>query len=283
MIDDHWDDIDGLEFCPWVGPNYEKSVFEIRILVMGESTYLGSNETEEQYQSLRGKDGLAYFINHDVLAYRDGKWTAGFWTKWINCLFGQRTASLSERQLMLDNVAYWNYADGPPLGGHSTYPRDDDLRRANAKLRKVITKLEPDLVILMSSRLWHNLSEGDDRFATDPNAAQGTVCQDQAGDVKFSFLSIRHPRRFQERDCCAIRRAIEGLGGHQPGRQGTSHSSEAAPPKSQGDPSDAVDRQPWHTLLDAILDAGHPNASAAIEHLLKYFEASAPPPEEPRA
>jgi hypothetical protein len=39
MIDDHWDDIDGLEFCPWVGPNYEKnSVFGIHILVMGEST-----------------------------------------------------------------------------------------------------------------------------------------------------------------------------------------------------------------------------------------------------
>ena len=213
MIDDHWDDIDGLVFCPWVGPNYEKSVFEIRILVMGESTYLGSNETMEQYQELRKEYGLAYFIKHDILPYRNGDWTAGFWTKWINGLLDRRTTSLSERQTVLDSVAFRNYADGPPLDGHSTPPHCDDLKRANGKLRKVITKLEPNLVILMSRRLWPNLSEGDDRFAADPKAPHGTVCKDQVGDVKFSFLSICHPRGFsRKRDWCAIRNALESHG-----------------------------------------------------------------------
>jgi hypothetical protein len=215
MIDDHWDDIDGLAFRPWVGPNYEKNpVFGIRILVMGESTYLGPSETEEQYQELRKMLGVAYFIKHDILPYRDGVWKkAVFWTKWINGLLGRQMCCLRERQTVLDGVAFWNYADGPPLNGHSTPPRCDDLKRANGKLRKVITKLEPNLVILMSRRLWPNLSEGDDRFATDPNAVHGTVCKDKVGDVRFSFLSICHPRGFsRKRDWCAIRSALESYG-----------------------------------------------------------------------
>jgi hypothetical protein len=213
MIDDHWDDIDGLEFRPWVGPNYyERSIFKIRILVMGESTYLDPSETMEQYQGLRKEYELAYFIEHDILPYRNGVWkTSVFWTKWINGLLGRQMCCLRERQMVLDSVAFWNYADGPPLNLPGTPPHCDDLKRANGKLRKVITKLEPNLVILMSRRLWPNLLKGDDRFAADPNAVHGAVCKDEVGGVKFSFLSICHPRGFsRKRDWCAIRSALEG-------------------------------------------------------------------------
>ncbi len=37
--------IDGLVFCPWKGPRYVDPIFGIRILVMGESTYLGPHES----------------------------------------------------------------------------------------------------------------------------------------------------------------------------------------------------------------------------------------------
>ncbi|MGO9259150.1 MAG: hypothetical protein ACLQU1_22940 [Bryobacteraceae bacterium] len=134
-------------------------------------------------------------------------------------MFGRQTASLSERQAVLDSVAFWNYADGHPLDGHSTFPREADLGLANRKLKKVVAKLEPDLVILMSIRLWPYLSRGDDAFAIDPNANHGIVCQDNLGDVKeISFLRVRHPTRgFRQEDRCAIGHAIEALGGQQPG------------------------------------------------------------------
>jgi hypothetical protein len=215
MVDDRWDDIDWLVFCPWVGQNYEKnSVFRIRILVMGESTYLGLNDSWELYKKQRGEVRLEWFIKYGILPYRDGVSKASaFWTKWINGLLGRQMCCLRERQMVLDSVAFWNYADGLPLDGHSTYPRGDDLKRANGKLRKVITKLEPNLVILMSRRLWPNLSEGDDGFAANPHAPHGTVCKDQVGGVKFSFLSICHPRGFsRKRDWCAIRSALESYG-----------------------------------------------------------------------
>ena len=283
MIDDHWDDIDGLEFCPWVGPDYEKSVFEIRILVMGESTYLGPNETMEQYEKLRKKIGAAYFIKHDILPYRNGKWTARFWTTWINGLLGRQTCCLRERQMVLDNVAFWNYADGPPLDRNRKSPPQQVLHQTNVKLREVIKKLQPDLAILMSRGLWPYLSQGSGAFAIDPSAAHGTVYKDQVDDVSFRFLSINHPSGgFGERDCRAIRSAIEGLRGRQPKQQGTFRTGEAAPPNA------GMTRQiPLAAGLGtlSLTQSSTPTTERHCCHsaLLKYFEASMPPPEEPGA
>jgi hypothetical protein len=58
---------------------------------------------------------------------------------------------------------------------------------------------------------------------------------------------------------------------------------ETMPPKSQDDQSDPSGRQAWHARLDTILDAGDPNATAAVQYLLNCFEASLPTPEKPPA
>jgi hypothetical protein len=139
MVDDFWGKIEGLYFCPWEGPNYENSIFGMRILVMGETTYLGLNDTIEQYEKRRKRFGPRYFIQTDILPYRNGAWTASFWTRWINGLLGRETCCLRERQMVLDNVAFWNYADGPPLKDKRTGPPKEYKEIANRKLRQIIT------------------------------------------------------------------------------------------------------------------------------------------------
>ena len=212
--------IDDLVFYPWKGPRYMNSIFGIRILVMGESTYLGPNESWEQYDDLGTKLGGSYFVVHDILAYREGEgdWRISpFWTKMINGLLGRRMYGIPERREVLDSIAYWNYGDGQPLAGHSRRPSKDVLSQSNGKLRKVIARLRPDLVVFMSRRLWSNLSQGDCAFATDPNAVHGTVCKSHVDGVEFRFLSICHPRHFSiERDWRAIRCAIKECHGRQP-------------------------------------------------------------------
>jgi hypothetical protein len=101
--------------------------------------------------------------------------------------------------MVLDSVAFWNYADGPPLDGPGADPRADDLKGANGKLKKVITKLEPNLVILMSRRLWPNLSKGAG-FGTDPNALHGTVCKDKGWRRRIQFPEHLPPTRVQQKE-----------------------------------------------------------------------------------
>ncbi len=117
--------IDDVVFYPWRGPDYYDSIFKIRILVLGESTYL--TDEQEQYDQDIKNWGKCYFVEHDVKAYRDRQWTARFWTNWTNCLYGRRTDHFSQRRNVLDSVAFWNYADGEPLDGNRTYPRPADL------------------------------------------------------------------------------------------------------------------------------------------------------------
>jgi hypothetical protein len=253
-------------FYPWKGPNYEKnSIFGIRILVLGESTYLSESE-RDQYQADRKKWGACYFVHHDVLAYRNGNWTHQFWTKWINGLHGSATLQLQQRQGVLDSVAFWNYADGPPLSGNRQYPPDKILEQANGKLRRVIATLQPDLVILMSRRLWGNLSEGESKFSTDPNAAHGATPEGQVDNHKFHFLTVRHPSGgFGAKDSGAIRHAIQEFGGHQPGAPAEAGDS------PNGEHSQSGGREDWHRRLDAVLEARDANALAAMDHLIEVL------------
>jgi hypothetical protein len=252
---------------------------------MGESTYLGK-WTKEEYQNQREKYGAASFVK-EILQYRDEEWTSRFWTIWIGGLLG-RPATMCERKMVLDSVAFWNYADCL-LDGLNGPPGQDDLDQANEKLRKVIARLEPELVILMSNRLSSNLFRGKDNFAMNPTPEHRKVWKGCVEGVEFSFLSINHPRGFREEDRVAIRDAIEGLGGHQPGRQRFFRNCATMPPKCPDDQTDCAGekgekppkdqddepslsgRQIWHTRLDLILDADDPHATNAIKHLLTYF------------
>lgn len=198
-----WEAIDGLEFWPWKGRNYECSDFGIRILVMGESTYYSDDDPElygRQRKEL-GDHGPGCFAHYGILAYRHGKWNDGFHTKWVGALLGAKAECPDQRQRVVDNVAFWNYSDGKPLCGHGVKPRQEDLETANKKLRLVIGKLKPDLVILLSKRLWPNLSKGPDPFEKcTPDADLGTLCAQEVDGITTYFLSLPHPRTPPWRD-----------------------------------------------------------------------------------
>ncbi|HYW48686.1 MAG TPA: hypothetical protein VE959_37830 [Bryobacteraceae bacterium] len=230
MDDRPWEKIEGLDFYPWKGANYERSVFGIRILVMGESTYFTPEDPQEVFDHQCKKCEEikhGWFAHYNVFAYRQGKWQASFWTKWINGLLG-REARLDERQTVLDSVAFWNYADGRPLERHSTAPNEDVLGQANGKLRLVIDHLRPDLVILLSSRLWPKLSEGKDAFKEAKNVCLGTTCEVKVGEIRTRLLGVCHPRRFSiAGDWCAIKQAVKEARGRQP----EARTDFVAPPK----------------------------------------------------
>jgi len=215
-----WKKIDGLYFYPWVGDRYhEGSIFGIKILALGESTYFNEEDGKDVFDSQREGIEGGWFAHYNVFAYRQGKWTGRFFTMLIHGLLG-RPAAAGERRRVLDSIAFWNYADGEPLESHSRWPRGDDLCRANGKLRRVIEELRPHLVILLSARLWPNLWDGKDFF--EPPTADGvppirTVCRANGNGVETHLLGVCHPRGFRDEDRGAIAKAIRDAGGKQPG------------------------------------------------------------------
>jgi hypothetical protein len=213
------------EFYPWKGPKYgPDSDFGIRILVMGESTYFSEECPEELYIKQRKQIEQGMFAHYGAFAYRQGKWNDGFWTKMAGALLDRAVKAPGDRQLVLDNIAFWNYVDGKPLSSHSKAPRPEDQKLANKKLRLVLDKLRPDLVMLLSTGLWTNLSKGDDddndKFNCDPEVRAGSSCTDEIAGHKIDFLRLPHPRGCNSYDVvsCAVRKAIEKLGGHVPDR-----------------------------------------------------------------
>ena len=223
LMDAPWQAIEGLTFYPWKGEKYGTpgSAFGTRILLMGESTYCSKPENEcpkELYLRQRAHIGPGWFAHYGVYAYRQGKWNDAFWTKLITVLLNREIESLADRRLVLDSVAFWNYGDPEPLEAHSIKVPEKDRTQANVKLRNVIRELKPQLVILLSKRLWDNLGEGSRAFENcHPNAQTGTLCRQEVDEGEIRFLCLPHTRGFKYADVKpAVRKAIECAGKQTP-------------------------------------------------------------------
>ena len=224
-MDAPWQAIEGLTFYPWKGEKYGRpgSAFGTRILLMGESTYCSEPEHEcprDLYLRQRVHIGAGWFAHYGAYAYRQGKWNDAFWTKLSSVLLNREMRCLADRRLVLDSVAFWNFGDTEPLEAHSIAVPEGDRTQANLKLRDVIRELKPQLVILLSKRLWDNLGRGSGAFENcQPNAKTGALCFQKVGESEIGFLCLPHTRGFKYSDVMpAVREAIENkkVGGRIP-------------------------------------------------------------------
>ena len=143
-------------FLPWVGKDYEHSMFDKRILVLGESHYCGTGCHD--CGSSR-HDDCSDFTTRRVEDYLNN---ANERERWMNTylkfersLVGYET-TYENRQQIWDNISFYNFLQvamgGPRLAGTL-----EQYQEAVESFNKVLEQLQPDVLIVWGKRLWNVL------------------------------------------------------------------------------------------------------------------------------
>ena len=140
-------------FLPWIGNNYENSMFGKRILVLGESHYCGagcldcgsSNHNEcFDFTTQRVEDYLGRKYEHE-------HWMNTY-LKFERSLVGYET-SPDNSLLIWNSISFYNYlqvaVSGPRVEGTPEQYQD-----AAESFFKVLEQLQPDVLIVWGERLW---------------------------------------------------------------------------------------------------------------------------------
>jgi hypothetical protein len=89
------------QFTPWVGNNYRGregdtlSSFGARVLVVGDSTYLGWLPKEEFHREY-ANDKEDWFNKLCVFQYRSGCWLDAYWTMWTDALLSTSLGEINK-------------------------------------------------------------------------------------------------------------------------------------------------------------------------------------------
>lgn len=148
---------DSVKFHPFVGEKYHDSRYGLRVLVLGESHYnpIGWEEYSPDFTQ-RVVDDLAYV---------PGKL---FFSKLTNILLGRRGYPTNEeRREAWQHVAFYNFIQEFVGGEARVAPTRAMWAAAQAPLVEVVRQLEPDVIIVLGSRLWNKVGELPPHFPVE--------------------------------------------------------------------------------------------------------------------
>lgn len=162
-INNNFEGLDLVHFLPWVGKNYElgiKSVGENgviygtdkdpgkRILVLGESHYCADKEDAVKDLTIKVIDDFVYSESE----HEPYKST---YIKFERSLAGH-VINKKERKELWSHLMFYNYVQVPMIGPRIS-PTGLDIIDSRAPFFEVITKYEPDIIIVWGKRLFNSL------------------------------------------------------------------------------------------------------------------------------
>ena len=129
-------------FEPWKGSEYERS--RPRLLLLGESHYGEIATDPEATRFLTG-------------AYASNEWNHRFWTGIMQVVAGAPKDQI-DRSVFWSDVSLYNYVQGSagPIAGRA--PPRDLWHSSEEAFFRVLERLQPDRVLVLSRRLWRNMS-----------------------------------------------------------------------------------------------------------------------------
>ncbi|WP_312731617.1 hypothetical protein [Atlantibacter hermannii] len=134
-------------FQPYIGDKYYDSRYGVRVLVLGESHY-GDKQ-----------DSASDFTQHVVKTHAL-KAGLPFFSKLTNVLRGKTDyPSEQERNETWRHVAFYNYIQEFVGEEARTAPTTDMWTSAQLPFIEVVRQLEPDVILVLGSRLWNRMPE----------------------------------------------------------------------------------------------------------------------------
>lgn len=161
---------EGVKFLPWIGKDYEyglsydedgklfygtKENLKTKILVLGESHYVGEEEAEE-FKSGKDQELWANFTREVIKNYLD---VDTEWDRWKNTFlkFERSIAGFQTKRSDSPNIwnhlAFYNYLQVPKSDSRMA-PTNDELSLSVKPFFKLLDEIKPDVVIVWGKRLY---------------------------------------------------------------------------------------------------------------------------------
>lgn len=139
--------INNLLFYPWKGDNYgDGSIFQIPILVVGESNYGASSGAEED----------ATFTHGLINSIIDASWKHNFFSN-IQRTFVESASTQELRSEFWHSVAHHEYIQDW-LPSHGIAPDEEMWKKAKPIFREVVAELKPKCILFVCKRVFDRIS-----------------------------------------------------------------------------------------------------------------------------
>ena len=173
------------QFDPWVGNKYWYG-FEggPRLLILGESHYGDGTPDKNLTQQLTRK-------------YAEGEWNHRFWTGTMQAVAGSDKTEI-DRMDFWQSVALYNFIQEFVGPGPRIPPSPEAWRSARPAFEAVLKTLRPQVLLVLSMRLWNNLPcfgrEGPTLQVGKLSCESWLYPLPESSEVLAT--SINHPSRF---------------------------------------------------------------------------------------
>jgi hypothetical protein len=149
--------MNSIYFKPWIGSNYDRNVNK-RLLVLGESHYGPKNLPSD-------------FTVNLTREYTRNEWSHRFWTNIMQVVDGRKHWEI-DRNLFWSQIAFYNYIQEPVAETPGVAPSIGMWKKAEEPFFQVLEILRPTHVLVLSKRLWENMTSRSDpgsklRLATE--------------------------------------------------------------------------------------------------------------------
>jgi len=168
-------------FEPWIGPQYEDSWFNIRLLLLGESHY---GKESEQIPTFT-RDLIKRYVTHD--------WSHKFFTILGQTVFGRPHTEFARADVW-EHVCFYNFVQKIVVLPRRT-PTDLERRNASLAFFELLNALKPELVICCGWRL-HSWLPDTWEIGIDYNCGGKLIHSrfyDCGADYYSEIVPIQHP------------------------------------------------------------------------------------------
>lgn len=138
-------------FQPWVGSNYNESIFGIPILIVGESNYAYPKDLEH----LKPHDTFTHRLIESII---DGSWKHNFFSN-IQRTFVEKPYDPVSRKEFWSSVAHCEYIQDWLLRPGIS-PTEDMWKKAAPIFKDVVEQLNPKCILFTGKGVFHRASAG---------------------------------------------------------------------------------------------------------------------------
>ena len=192
-------------FEPWVGDNYTKGLAGKKILALGDSHYCQyrDNGCEAECGNLNAvsrclEKGFTTNVVIDFLEYEQGgghKPSMNTYTKFAKLMNGVQSNS-GEIIDFWQSIIFYNFVQRAMIKRERYLEKPSCQDYANGKepFLNLLTKFQPDLIIVWGKRLWNQISKYG-TFSETPvlDGKKGKLCYFKAGNKEIPAWCIYHP------------------------------------------------------------------------------------------
>lgn len=174
---------------PFIGKYYNtpKSIFNTRLMVLGESHYDDKDKNLKERMPVNNSDDINFtcnviknYLNND---FKFDRWMNTF-TKFSSSLINKklcRNNNIKDISKIWNSVIFYNYIQ-MIMGSSRVAPSEDAIKNSEGSFYSVINQYKPELLIVWGIRLWDYLPHD---FWTD-----GKIIKEGSSVSDYGFYTL---------------------------------------------------------------------------------------------